>query len=202
MNKRATRAEQERQAAYARLLDAALDLYSEKGVAGGTTAEVAARAGVSKGLVFNYFPTKDHLLQALIERTMGDILGYWEQHDWSGAPAEQLRRVAEVALAHVAERPGFFRFYFSLMLQPDSPPAATRAAATLRPRLEFYFGQLRDVMTALGSDDPLADARLFQLALVGLSQMIATTPALLGPEADALLAGLRDRLLATYIRSP
>ncbi len=200
MSKRAIRAEQERQAARARLLDAALELFSEKGISAGTTAEVALRAGVSKGLVFNYFPTKDALLQALIERVMGDILGYWEEHDWTGPPVEQLHRVADVALSHVAERPGFFRFYFSLMLQPDSPPAAERAAVTLRPRIEFYFERLREVMTALGSDDPLADARLFQFALVGLSQMIAATPALLGPEGKGPLVGLKNRLVDTFTR--
>jgi AcrR family transcriptional regulator len=48
------------------LLDAALALFVERGFAATRTEDIAARAGVSKGTLYLYFPGKEHLLKALI----------------------------------------------------------------------------------------------------------------------------------------
>lgn len=48
------------------LLDAALALFVEKGFANTRTEEVAARAGVSKGTLYLYYPRKDDLLKGMI----------------------------------------------------------------------------------------------------------------------------------------
>lgn len=58
----------------AELLDAALALFVEKGFAATRSEEVAARAGVSKGTLYLYFPSKEELLKAVIRHTlMADI---------------------------------------------------------------------------------------------------------------------------------
>ncbi|MEM7141769.1 MAG: TetR/AcrR family transcriptional regulator [Actinomycetota bacterium] len=46
------------------ILDAAVRLFADEGV-GVSTAKVAKAAGVSNGTLFNYFPSKQHLLDAL-----------------------------------------------------------------------------------------------------------------------------------------
>jgi AcrR family transcriptional regulator len=51
------------------LLDAALDLFVEKGFTATRSEEVAARAGVSKGTLYLYFPSKEDLLTAVIRHT-------------------------------------------------------------------------------------------------------------------------------------
>ena len=48
------------------LLDAALELFVAKGFAAARTEEVAARAGVSKGTLYLYYPSKEDLLKAVI----------------------------------------------------------------------------------------------------------------------------------------
>ena len=48
------------------LLDAALALFVEKGFAATRIEEVALRAGVSKGTLYLYFPSKEELLKAVI----------------------------------------------------------------------------------------------------------------------------------------
>jgi AcrR family transcriptional regulator len=46
------------------LLDAALVLFAERGIDGTALHEVAARAGVSNGTFYNYFRTREQLVQA------------------------------------------------------------------------------------------------------------------------------------------
>lgn len=56
------RAPQQRQAA---VLDAARSLFIDAGVARTSIEAIAKRAGVAKGTVFLYFPTKEHIVQAI-----------------------------------------------------------------------------------------------------------------------------------------
>ena len=49
------------------LIDAALGLFVERGFAATRSEDVAARAGVSKGTMYLYFPSKEELLKAVIE---------------------------------------------------------------------------------------------------------------------------------------
>ena len=48
------------------LLDAALELFVEKGFAATRAEEVALRAGVSKGTLYLYYPSKEELFKAVI----------------------------------------------------------------------------------------------------------------------------------------
>ena len=52
------------------LLDAALDLFVEKGFAATRSEEVAARAGVSKGTLYLYYPSKEDLLKAVVRHNV------------------------------------------------------------------------------------------------------------------------------------
>ena len=54
------------------LLDAALSLFVEKGFAATRAEEVAQRAGVSKGTLYLYFPSKEELLKAVIRHYLGE----------------------------------------------------------------------------------------------------------------------------------
>jgi AcrR family transcriptional regulator len=51
------------------ILEAAARVFAEQGFAGGTTNRIAERAGVSVGSLYEYFPNKESILVALVERT-------------------------------------------------------------------------------------------------------------------------------------
>jgi AcrR family transcriptional regulator len=50
------------------ILQAAGEVFSKRGYAAGTTNRIAERAGVSVGTFYQYFPNKDAVLVALVER--------------------------------------------------------------------------------------------------------------------------------------
>lgn len=51
-----------------RLLDAAVELFLEKGFAGASVEEIAERAGYSKGAVYSNFASKEDLALAVLDR--------------------------------------------------------------------------------------------------------------------------------------
>jgi AcrR family transcriptional regulator len=84
------------------VLDAALALFVEKGFASTKVEEIAARAGLSKGAVYLYFPSKEALLEGLVKRAVlpiaNNALNAVEH--FSGDP----RLVISMVLKMVAQR--------------------------------------------------------------------------------------------------
>lgn len=88
-----TKRERRKEARPGELLDAALALFVEKGFAATRVEEVAARAGVSKGTLFLYFPSKEELFKAVVRETIAGRFGEWndELDAFQGDSAELLR---------------------------------------------------------------------------------------------------------------
>ena len=189
-----------REKSRATIIASALEEFGEKGFSDGTTAAIAARAGVSKGLVFNYFPTKEALLEALVEKCLTEVLDFWDAERWDRPPLEQLRQWIETALDQVMKRPSFYRLYFSLALQPGGSAPVNQALLKLKPRLEEHLARARSIFVALGSADPGADARLLQCTINGLAQVILTGPGFTQKDGLVPVQALRERLVQTFSR--
>ena len=52
------------------ILDAALKIFSEKGFHATSMNDIAVAANVSKGLAYNYFESKQHIVQAILKSVM------------------------------------------------------------------------------------------------------------------------------------
>jgi len=72
------------------LLEAAEAIFAEQGFAGATTAAIARRAGVPKPNLHYYFPTKEALYRAVIERALTAWLAAASSFDTSEDPREAL----------------------------------------------------------------------------------------------------------------
>lgn len=85
--------ERRKEARPGELLDAALDLFVEKGFAATRAEEVAARAGVSKGTLFLYFPSKEELLKAVVRENISGRFSEWNDEfaAFEGSTADMLR---------------------------------------------------------------------------------------------------------------
>ena len=56
------------------LLDAALTVFSRKGFKGTATKEIAVAAGVAEAVIFQHFPSKEALYNAVLDTSMGDLV--------------------------------------------------------------------------------------------------------------------------------
>ena len=50
------------------LIDVALELFGQNGIEATRVSDIARAAGVAQGLLYHYFPSKDALLAAIVER--------------------------------------------------------------------------------------------------------------------------------------
>ena len=72
----------------AAILEAATDLFAERGPAATSIRDIAARSKVNHGLVFRHFGTKDQLVGAVLDN-LGRVSTTLRRND---APPEQLQR--------------------------------------------------------------------------------------------------------------
>ena len=85
--------ERRKEARPGELLDAALDLFVEKGFAATRSEEVARRAGVSKGTLFLYFQSKGELFKAVVRENISGRFMEWnaEFEAFEGSTPDMLR---------------------------------------------------------------------------------------------------------------
>ena len=55
------------------IIEAALKLFTERGFHGTSTAQISKEAGVATGTLFNYFPTKEDLINSLYFKVKGQL---------------------------------------------------------------------------------------------------------------------------------
>lgn len=85
------------------LLSAALDLFVEKGYAATRVEEVATRAGVSKGTLFLYFPSKEELFKSVVREHISGHFATWSEEieQFDGNSQEMLRECLQSWWEHI-----------------------------------------------------------------------------------------------------
>jgi len=90
------------------ILDAAIEVFGDHGLAEARLEDIAKRAGVSKGTIYLYFPNKEALFKEMIRQTVIDQLEQTERdivNDRSMSATEQVRH--------------FMRWWWDLMRRSD-----------------------------------------------------------------------------------
>lgn len=139
------------------ILSAAAGILEKDGPARLTTNAVAAQAGVSIGSLYQYFPNKQALTAALIERSSGSLEKSVLQ---AGRDAKTmlfeagLRLLVRSIVRHQLDRPGLeHTLAFEERRLPVADGAAQRANAVLRAFLEQHGGRLWVSDLAAAADD-------------------------------------------------
>jgi len=118
------------------LLDAALALFVEKGYAATRSEEVAQRAGVSKGTLYLYYPSKQELFKAVVRQTLANLIAEGAEiaDQFEGSSPELLALLVQtwwervgntpaagihkVVLAEVGNFPELAQFYTDEVIVP------------------------------------------------------------------------------------
>lgn len=118
------------------ILDLCVAVFDDHGV-GVSTAKIANQIGVSNGTLFNYFPTKQALIDALYLRVKHDLGSALGEVDPDAPLREQAETITQRWLAWAEERPNRYRVC-DLLQQSGlaSPEAIAEAAPALKGPME------------------------------------------------------------------
>lgn len=173
------------------IVRAAREIIAEAGVDGLTMRRLSARLGVALGATYHYFPTRDALLQRLLQDLYSEVdMPAGDPGDW----AEQVKRLTMDTARVVGQYPGLAA-YVMAHLDEVVPAAVNRAMARILADAGFSPESTAVVTSALyfygagvaANLVPMRSARSVDHVDVG---------ALAEAGLDMLLAGARLRLEA------
>src|SRR5664280_3292440 len=101
------------------LIEVGRKLFADKGFEATSIEEIAARAGVSKPVVYEHFGGKEGLYAVVVDREMQSLLSRFTTALTAGSPKEMLEQAALVLLTYIEDETDGFR-----VLSRDSPVAA------------------------------------------------------------------------------
>jgi AcrR family transcriptional regulator len=145
------------------LLDVGRSLFAEKGFEATSTEEIAARAAVSKPIVYEHFGGKEGLYAVVVDREMQALLDRVTGALTAGHPRDLLEQAALALLTYIEDETDGFR-----ILVRDSPVAS--AGGTFSSLLNDIASQVEYILarefSARGFEPKLAG--LYSQALVGM----------------------------------
>jgi AcrR family transcriptional regulator len=96
----------------AAILDAAERAFGELGFAGAKMTDVAERAGVAAGTLYNYFDSKETIFRALVEQRSNEFMGALEATAAEKrAPLARLARITEATCDYIESHATMFMLF-------------------------------------------------------------------------------------------
>ena len=102
----------------ASILKAALEVFAQNGYASSSVAQIAKSANVSKGLVYNYFDSKEDLLKEMFEMMQASSNDLWNLENVT-SPKDGLKLMLDATFTFMEQQQHLGRLMTQLALQKD-----------------------------------------------------------------------------------
>jgi AcrR family transcriptional regulator len=170
-------------------METALKLFGRNGYDGTTVGMIARAAGVSQGLLYTYFSSKDALLNALFKETMNDVRASFALADEADDPRDRVAHLIRGAFEIIRRHLDFWRLSYAVRMQPE-------VLATLGGAIPAWTGEIRRTLTGylreLDVPEPELEAEILFALIDGVSQHYVLEPNRYPLDAIA------DRIIARF----
>lgn len=163
-----------RQGSKQKILDAALEVFAKYGYHSSSVSAIAEKAGIAKGLMYNYFKSKEDVLYEL----MIDMIVPYVQEIFPVNQEKQLKRkdienLINKTIDFVLEKPDYWKLYMGIFVQPDvMPKIINKMWEAFDPLMSIITGYFKNK----GDKDPEAMTRYFVAVLDGVQLHIMLDP--------------------------
>jgi AcrR family transcriptional regulator len=156
--------EELREASMSKIMDASLELFGTRGYEATSINLIAKEAGVSKGLIYNYFESKEDLLKGLIDRLMkeGEDIMYRQITD---DPKKNLEAIFRLSFKWMRENQQMNRLIFNLVMQVDKFDFVHQLAVT---KMKEYLKILEGLLQQTGTPNYREEARIISILFDGI----------------------------------
>ncbi len=173
---RAEKNEQIREERQAAILKEARRLFVQRGLSATKISDIAAAAGLSHGLVYHYFPTKDAIYEAIVARAIEPVLeATAAARTGSGSATDRLRALTVELLRTVEQEPDTM----VLIVQATCTSTPSHVDALIADFGEKIFGNLVALLVEgqrageVADADPEEIAFLYFAAVQGIALTLA-----------------------------
>jgi AcrR family transcriptional regulator len=179
-----------RQQSRANIMEAALELFGTKGYSSTSISQIAKAAGVSKGLLYNYFDSKEDLLQQLVIQHVEENEAWWDAIMKQPISAyEQVVAMVDKSIDLVRSDLHKWQLLTSLAFQPQVLQGIEHIIAEKQGKM---IGETIALFGRLGMPNPEAETFFISAILDGMFLHYLNMP------DQYPLELMRDYMLARY----
>ena len=149
------------------IIEAAFQLFVEQGYHGTSVRDIAARAGITAGSIYNHFPDKEQIIKAVVLKYHPIVRVLPLLSKVEGASAEALIRDAASRLAHeIQSTPGILQLVFIELVEMGGRQIPELALSIL-PEVQRFLDRIYRTGDIERPSDPLTFFRAFVGMLMG-----------------------------------
>lgn len=166
--------EEIRKSSRQKILDAALEVFAKQGYHSATVDAIAKTAGISKGLMYNYFKSKDEVLNELMIGMMEALMcEYMPLKPSKKFTKDDIIKFINVGIDIVLQKPYYWKLYFSVFAQPEVMSIVYKKMMKMgKP----YVEGLIDYFKNKGVEKPEIMTRYFSAIMDGIQMHIMLDP--------------------------
>lgn len=171
------------------IMEVSLRLFGAAGYHSTSISHIAKEAGISKGLLYNYFDSKEALLLQILDKGMTTLFAHYLAIDPRHFNREHMRDFIAKSFAVLQDNPVYWRLYFQVLLQPGVMEMYQDKLARI---YQHFMTVSHAYFVHMGFKNPSTEILLFGALLDGLSLQY-----ILSPETFPLQT-IRDELIERY----
>jgi AcrR family transcriptional regulator len=184
-----------RQDRKAHIMASAMKLFAEEGYGHVSISALARHAGISKGLMYNYFESKEQLLKEIIDSGVNEIMVYFDPNHDGVLTSEEFELFVRKTFRLMHENQEFWMQFFGLMVQPNIQEFLKSSA--LVDFMEQYFGMFAAYFEKMGFEDPMLEVLQLSVVIEGLGIMMIYSKGLTNISPD-MFKKFEDRIIKMY----
>lgn len=144
----------------------ALELFAKRGFHSATIADISKHAGVSKGLMYSYFNSKEDLLHSILVRGFKKLVEDFDLNHDGVLTTDEMRFYINSLFKGMMEEKYYWKLYFSVTLQPEV--VDKKLLDELLSIINPFFAVLEKYFESKGFDQPQVEVIYFQSLLDGI----------------------------------
>lgn len=148
----------------------ALDLFAKEGYGHVTIAMLADNAGISRGLMYNYFESKDQLLKELLNNAIEYIMESFDPNQDGILTPDEFELFIRKTFKLMRDEGDFFRKFFSMIIQPNVKLLLRDSA--MKDLMIEYFEVFTAYFKKQGFEDPPLEVFNLSVLIEGFGIMM------------------------------
>jgi len=113
------------------IMDVALEHFAREGYYNTPISHIARHAGISKGLMYNYFKSKEDLLTEIINRSMSDVAIFFDPDRDGHLSEDEFELFIRKLFRLLRDNLPFWRLFFQLLMQSEVRKLLINATSAL-----------------------------------------------------------------------
>jgi AcrR family transcriptional regulator len=143
----------------------ALEIIFEEGIQNTSISKIAKCAGISKGLLYNYYESKEQMIQEIMFDGLDKFIQFFDPNHDGVLTEEEAKYFIDEVFNILKSNIKYWRVYFSVMLQPKVMQLFQEKFMQV---LDPFMKTVVAYFERKGYKNPYVEARLIAAALDGI----------------------------------